>query len=50
MFSVNDVSSLGRRAHYYAELDVSSPAAADTISGNHRTYIYPRKDGQAELA
>ena len=38
----------GIRAHCYAELAVSSPAAAETIAGIHCTD--PRRDGQAEWA
>jgi len=32
----------------YAELALSSPEMAETISGTHCTY--PRRDGQAEWA
>ena len=38
----------GNRAYCYAELTVSSLAAAVTIASTH--FAYPRRDGQAELA
>ena len=41
-------SSPGCRAHYYAELAVSSPTVAETIASTHCTY--PWRDGQAEWA
>ena len=41
-------NSPGSRAYCYAELTVSSPAMAVTITSTH--YAYPQRDGQAELA
>jgi len=41
-------NSPGNRAYCYAELTVSSPAMAVTVTSTH--YAYPRRDGQAELA
>ena len=42
------VNSPGRRAHWYTELTVSSPAVAEIIASTHSTC--PRRGGQAEWA